>query len=169
MHDLLVTLLDHLVWADARTRDALRALPGDAPGAGEARTLYAHLAAAEHVWLARLQGRTPTHPVWPALALDAAAALAAESAAGLRAHVAALAPTALDGAIHYRTSAGQAFASTVRDVIVHVALHGSHHRGQIARLVRAGGGAPAATDYILWARGGDVLPPSGPATPPAAG
>jgi uncharacterized damage-inducible protein DinB len=33
-----------------------------------------------------------------------------------------------------------------------VALHGSYHRGQIALLMRQGGGAPAATDYIAFVR-----------------
>src|SRR5688500_71136 len=85
---LLPTMLDHLAWADARARATVRALDAHAAGSREcaqARRLYAHLAAAEHVWLARLEGRTPAHPVWPDLAPDAAEALADASIAGLRA------------------------------------------------------------------------------------
>jgi uncharacterized damage-inducible protein DinB len=97
----LRTLLDHAAWADARARAAIAALPADAPERHEATRLHAHLAAAEHVWLARLQHRTPRHAVWPALSLDAAAALAAESIAGLR-DVAASAPERLAEALVYR-------------------------------------------------------------------
>ena len=82
---LLPTMLDHLAWADARARAAVRALDAHAPDSREraqARRLYAHLAAAEHVWLARLEGRTPAHPVWPDLAPDAAEALADALEAG---------------------------------------------------------------------------------------
>jgi len=56
-------------------------------------------------------------------------------------------------AIDYRNSAGQAFRSTVEDILLHVALHGTYHRGQIALVIRGGGGEPASTDYIAFIRG----------------
>jgi uncharacterized damage-inducible protein DinB len=161
-----LAMLDHAVWADARAHDTIRGLPADSPERAQATRLYAHLAAAEHVWLARLEGRTPAHPVWPALALDAAAALAAESRAGLRA-VAADGPERLGHEIVYRTTAGDEFRSTVADVLAQVVLHGSYHRGQIALLARAGGGTPAVTDYIVFTRG-VAAPASAPAAPPPA-
>ena len=54
--------------------------------------------------------------------------------------------------ITYRNRAGKEYRNTVGDILAHVALHGSHHRGQLALLVRQGGGVPAGTDYItyLW-------------------
>ena len=55
--------------------------------------------------------------------------------------------------VHYTNSAGLEFDSTVGDILLHVALHGAYHRGQIALLVRAGGSAPAPTDYIQFTRG----------------
>jgi uncharacterized damage-inducible protein DinB len=148
---MLTDLFDHLAWADARALAALRTMPPGTAAAEQARTIYAHLAGAEHVWLARLEGRTPEHPVWPSLGVDEAAALARESAAGLRA-VAALGPDALSRDVTYRNSAGQEFTSTVSDMLAQVALHGSYHRGQLALLARQGGGAPAVTDYIAFAR-----------------
>lgn len=154
----LPALLAHLAWADARAHAAIATLAVDRPERREAERLYAHLAAAAHVWLARLEGREAEHPVWPDLSLDAARALADASLAGLRAVAerAAESPGAGGDAfarvVAYRTSAGQPYRSTVDDVLTHVALHGSHHRGQIAALVRAGDGAPAPTDYIVFAR-----------------
>ncbi len=150
---LLPTLLDHLAWADARARATILALDADAPERARAARLYAHLAAAAHVWLSRLEGRVPAHPVWPDLALDDATALAVESIAGLRA-VAAGDAAALAREVAYRTSAGAEFRNTVADVLLQVVLHGSHHRGQIAMLARGGGGEPAPTDYIVFAREG---------------
>ena len=69
--------------------------------------------------------------------------------------------TSLDAAelnrpVHYVNSAGQEFVNTVRDILFHVAMHGSYHRGQIALLVREAGGQPAATDFIAFARGADA-------------
>ncbi len=59
----------------------------------------------------------------------------------------------LEQPVSYRNSAGDEFKSAVRDILAHVALHGSYHRGQIAALVRAAGTKPASTDFIAFARG----------------
>ena len=148
---ILPRLLDHFAWADAEAVRAIATLPSGADERAQAVRLYAHLAAATHIWLARLCGRTPQHPVWPALSLDAAIALSAESVEGLRAFVGGDAD-ALETEIEYATSTGQRFANTVGDVLAHVMLHGTYHRGQLALLTRQGGGTPAATDLIVYAR-----------------
>jgi len=148
---VLLSLIDHAAWADSLARAAIEGLPDGCDERARAVRLYAHLAAAEHVWLSRLEGRTPAHPVWPDLPPAEAAALAADSIAGLR-RVAASAQDELDREVEYRNSTGQPFRSTVAEILAHVALHGSYHRGQIAALVRSGGGAPAATDYIVYTR-----------------
>jgi len=143
-------LIEHLEWADAAALEALRASGGSD---ARALTTYSHVLGAEAVWLARLAGRTSDIAVWPVLTLEQAAALAARNAAELDALVASLGPDDLDREIDYRTSDGRAFRSTIDDILLHVALHGSYHRGQIALLIRVGGGEPASTDYIAFARG----------------
>jgi uncharacterized damage-inducible protein DinB len=149
---MLVSMLDHLAWADAQAVAALRSLPEDSEQRAQGTRLYAHLAAAAHVWHARLEGRAPEHSVWPELTLEAATALATASVAGLRA-IASGDAEALAREVEYRTTSGHTFTNTVADILAHVVVHGSHHRGQLALLVRQGGGAPAATDYIVFARG----------------
>ncbi len=144
-------MFDHVAWADARARDEILTLPDDSIARAQATRLYAHLAAAEHVWLARLEARAPVHAIWPDLSLDAATSLATESVAGLRA-IAMLGDDELELEVEYRNSAGQAFRNGIADVLTHVALHGSYHRGQIALLARQGGGTPAVTDYIAFVR-----------------
>jgi len=153
-------LIEHLKWADAAALGALRASGGSD---ARALTTYSHVLRAEAVWLARLAGRTSDVAVWPVLTLEQAAALAARNAAELDALVASLGPDDLDREIDYRTSDGRAFRSTIEDILLHVALHGSYHRGQIALLIRVGGGEPASTDYIAFARGAQAartVPPT---------
>ena len=150
---LLPRLLAHLDWADRRILETLRATPEP-----DALRRFAHVLAAEHVWLARLRGETPTVAVWPALTLDACERLAAENRAGYAAYLAALGPHDAAREIDYATTSGQAFRSRVEDVLAHVALHGQYHRGQIALLARAAGGEPAPTDYIVFARGVPTSP-----------
>jgi uncharacterized damage-inducible protein DinB len=151
MTNILPALFDYTVWADARARAAIDGLDPARPERAQGVQLYAHLAAAEHVWLARLEGRTPAYAIWPELSLEQAAALAAESLAALRV-TAAGDPDALAREVQYRNSTGKEFRNTVSDILTHVALHGSYHRGQIARVTREGGGTPAITDYIAFVR-----------------
>lgn len=157
---ILATLFDHVAWADTQARDAILTLADDNPLRAQATRLYAHIAAAEHVWLTRLDARAPEHKIWPELSLDAAATLAAESTAGLRAIV-ARGGDELMREVEYRNSTGKTFGNSVADVLAHVALHGAYHRGQIALLAREGGGTPAVTDYIAFVRNAPA--PSKPA------
>lgn len=148
---MLPTLIDHAIWADARAFDTITTLPEGSEERAQAERLYAHMAAAAHVWLSRLEGRAPSHPVWPDLPLPEAQRLAAESLGGLRRHADQDAD-ALERAIEYRTSSGGTFRNSVREMITQVVLHGMHHRGQVALLTRRAGGTPAATDFIFYAR-----------------
>lgn len=143
-------LVDHLVWADTRVLDALRVTAGSDPRALE---LYAHVLGAEHVWLARISGKSPSVPVWPMLTLDGCARLAGENVVALRRLVSDATPELLAQTVHYTNSAGRTYDSKIDDILLHVALHGAYHRGQVALIVRMAGGVPAPTDYIAYVRG----------------
>lgn len=149
MKTYLATLFRYLAWADRRTCQSLRAVPA---AHAEGLPLLAHLLAAEHVWLARLEQREPRHPVWPALGLDACDALAAENEAGYRTFLEGLREDQLDQPIHYRTSRGQECVTPVLDILTQVVTHGPYHRGQIAKAIGRAGGSPANTDYITFVR-----------------
>jgi len=142
-------LYDHMVWADARTLNSLRAMHA-APL--DALRLYAHVLAAEHVWLSRVEGREPGLAVWPALDLDECAALSAKNHSTFALLAETLSTDELQRRVSYRNSKGDAFVNTVEDILMHVALHGAYHRGQVARIVRGEGGAPQPTDYIFFIR-----------------
>jgi uncharacterized damage-inducible protein DinB len=147
-------LIDHMKWADAAALGALRAASdAEARGHERALTLYAHVVGAEAVWLARIAGTAPDVAVWPALTIDEAASLSHRNARELDALEASLEAQDPARQIEYRNSAGQSFQSSIEDILLHVALHGSYHRGQIALLIRDGGGVPAPTDYIAFVRG----------------
>ena len=59
-------MIDAMAWADRRVIDAVAQFPAAQP---EAMPLLAHVLAAEHVWLARLEKRAPRVAVWPTLTL----------------------------------------------------------------------------------------------------
>lgn len=145
----LSRLFRYVAWADRRVLEALRATPS---AHDEALPLLAHLLAAEHVWLARLEQREPRHPVWPALGLDDCDRLAAENEAGYRALLGRLGDAQLSEAVRYRTSQGREFVTPVLDILTQVVTHGPYHRGQIARIIARAGGTALNTDFITFAR-----------------
>jgi uncharacterized damage-inducible protein DinB len=148
--DHLRRLWRHAVWADL---ELLRALER-APEPDEALLReYAHVVAAEAVWLARLEGRGDPVPIWPTLSLREAAALGREVAAGYERHLDRLTEERLGATVRYVNSAGRTFDSEIGDILLHVALHGQYHRGKLNLLLRQGGAEPAPTDYISFVRG----------------
>ena len=148
MNDTLLNLIAHMRWADAMFADALDRDPSPSP---ESVRLFAHIASVEHLWYARIHARTPAHAVWPALDVRQSRALAAEHA-DLFEHLLAAGGRELSRRVSYRNSAGREYENTVADIVTHVAMHGGHHRGQLARMLRASGQEPPYTDYIQFAR-----------------
>jgi len=108
---------------------------------------------AEHVWLARLRQQPAQVAVWPTLDLDACSTLAQTNHVEFSALLASLDATDLEGEVPYTNSAGIAFRSSRRDILLHVALHGCYHRGQVALALREAGAEPEPTDYIAFVRG----------------
>jgi uncharacterized damage-inducible protein DinB len=142
----LVRLIGHLVWADNRVAVALESIPDNV----EALRLYAHIVAAEAVWVARIMG-DPAPSAWPSLELGESRGLAARTHQQLRTLLNdPLRP--LDRRIRYVNTRGEAFENSADDILHHIVMHGMYHRGQIMLLVRAGGGMPVATDFIAYVR-----------------
>jgi len=104
--------------------------------------------------LERIRQQPQSLPVWPEIALDRCAAQIDELAQLWREYLAQLSPAALSHKISYKNSKGESWSSTVQDILTHVVLHSSYHRGQIASLMRAGGQTPAYTDFIHAVRQG---------------
>jgi uncharacterized damage-inducible protein DinB len=150
MHAILQRLVDHMTWADAQVLNKLRSAPEDTA----ALKWYAHVLAAERIWYLRLHGQDwTTQRVWPSLSLDECTALAAQNSTQLSQYVAKLTDEDLSRGVAYTNSAGDSYTSTVSDMVTHVALHGVHHRGQIAASLRSNGIDPPALDFIRFTRG----------------
>ncbi len=149
MQGMLKNLLAHLRWADEQTFAALAQQQG-APSVAHER--FMHVVAAEHVWLCRIRGEGAKVAVWPQFTTDGCQRLMAQNHREFDALV-AIDDGALRRQVHYTTSDGRPFIDTVADILMHVAMHGSWHRGQIALLMRQAGGVPVASDYIAFVRG----------------
>ena len=138
-------LLAYDAWANQEAIASLRAAEAPPPKALRA---LAHLVGAGRLWLARLEGSKAKPPaVWPELSLEEAAA-GVDELAGQWRTFAEVDGADLDRRVSYTNSKGEPWTSSVADILTHVVLHGSYHRGQIASDLRAAGFTPAYTDYI---------------------
>ncbi len=150
MREYFKRLIAHLQWADART---LRSIVDSEHLPARALELFAHVVAAEHVWLSRIRGDPPHLPVWPTLSIAECDALMHENHEAYAQYMDEITDERLAQSVPYRNSAGREFTSTVEEMLTQVATHGCYHRGQIAALVRAAGDEPQPTDFIAFARG----------------
>jgi uncharacterized damage-inducible protein DinB len=155
MTELLSDLIAHMRWADALVANSLLAnglLRHSGSPNADAVGVFAHIASVEHLWYARIEGVKPTHAVWPDLSRDESLALAERHAELYAQLVTGGGENGLLRVVAYRNSAGRDFRNTVGEIVTHVTLHGTYHRGQIARIIRAYGGEPPYTDYIQFMR-----------------
>lgn len=140
-------------WANLEVVTSFRA-PGSPPP--RALRFMAHIVGAEHVWLARLQQKQAPLPVWPDLSVNGCEEQVREIARLWQSILAGGSPDRLEVLVTYQNSKGEAWSSRTRDILTHVFMHSTYHRGQIAAEVRQAGPVPAYTDFIHCVRQGLV-------------
>ena len=118
--------------------------------------LLSHIVAAQMLWIDRILKRDARAPVWPDWSVEECAKQLEQGAHEWRDLVASLNSGKAGVIVAYKNSKGESWESTVEDIAVHVANHGTYHRAQIAALLRAGGTTPPYTDYIEGVRRGYV-------------
>lgn len=138
-------LFEYDAWAN---RESLASIGPAAAAAPKTIALIAHVAAAEHLWIARIAAEPPPMPVWPELTLEQCGPALARGAGRWQAYLQTLTDAELTREVAYTNTKGQPFRSRVADIATHVVFHSHYHRGQIASLVRAAGHTPAYTDFI---------------------
>jgi uncharacterized damage-inducible protein DinB len=145
---------------NARSLEMLASVPSERRGDPQfqkAVDRLAHLVAARRRWLSRL-GRLDESPkLFPqGAALADLPALLANTEAAWVAYLAPLDDDALARTIEWQGPEGGNYSWELSEILTQMFGHAWYHRGQIAQLVAALGGATVDTDYIYWA---GVVPP----------
>jgi uncharacterized damage-inducible protein DinB len=147
--DDFATLFRYNRWASARVLDTMQA--AEAVPA-RARELFSHLLRAQDVWYGRVEGTE--HADLDFWWTESLSVCAERLDASTRRWQSVLDERAddLNQPIAYENSKGTLFETPLRDILTHVVNHGTHHRAQIAFVLREADVAPPATDYIFFAR-----------------
>jgi len=135
-------------WATKRSLSFLR----DHPNV-KALTALSHVLLAQKIWLLRLHDQDSSSvPTYKHQSLEACETMAIEIHNGYVEFLNGIQESGLDRSITYKNTKGVEFQTSIRDILMHVALHSVYHRGQAASFVRTGGGEPLNTDYITFTR-----------------
>lgn len=158
------TLYVYNTWANARFIEVLDQLTNEQltkrieSSYPSILSTFAHLVAAEWVWLQRWTGANPSafpewsvHPVYEKLKTKLA-----EIDKERRLLLASLNDSDLARLIDYKLLNGTAHRDRWLDLFVHVVNHSSYHRGQLTTLIRQAGGTPVATDFIVFKRSREI-------------
>jgi uncharacterized damage-inducible protein DinB len=142
----------HNAWANEQALASLR----DGPPPERALRFMAHVVAAEWLWMARLKQWKQEFPVWPEWTREQCEAQGGKLPPLWQELLRGMKPAGLDQQIAYVNSKGEEWSSACGDILAHVLLHSSYHRGQVAAALREAGLTPATSDYIHAVRQGFV-------------
>jgi uncharacterized damage-inducible protein DinB len=156
--DDLTTLFDYSYWANGRLSGVLSQLaPAQfthpvAGSYGSIRNTMVHMLSAEWGWLERCGG-TPRGP-----ALEAQDYPTVESLfdrwkyveARVREFLSTLQDEDLERPVEFAIGGGPRQSMALGQLLHHAAIHGVHHRGQVALLLRALGHVPGNFDILLY-------------------
>lgn len=156
-------LFDYMIWSDRAAFDAAGRIP-DAEyykdrtiSAGSVHNLFVHQMVAQHTWLRRWRGEAMVgrlenqaeHPTrellaerWPAVHAALLEFLAMQTAESLNAP------------LTVRRNNGERLTLPLGAMMMHVADHGTYHRGQMNTMFKQAGVEPVYTPYFRYA-GGD--------------
>lgn len=154
----LVSLVEHMEWADARIWSAIDALPPDRAAPSDLRERLFHLHLVQQLYLSMWRA-APVESL-PQLAdypdLEAVRRWARPFYPEARAVIGGADERRLEEAIVVPFSERVAQPgrpvthATFAETVLQVALHTTHHRGQLATRVRELGGEPPTVDLVLW-------------------
>lgn len=133
-------------WANQKIFLALQSLEkGEIRAQIEA--LFSHIVAAQVIWMSRMMGKKSKMKIWPELSGSEIQKLISENPGKLKMLI-----YRKDETISYKNSKGVSHQTKVEDILMHLVIHGQHHRAQIATLLRQAGEIPPATDFIFFLR-----------------
>ena len=135
-------------WANHQILDALRVQTS-----ARSLQILAHLLITKQEYFERLSGKDSTgFDFWPDLDLDGCENLWASTHTNYTSLLDGADESLLERAASYKTSEGVPYENTYRELLTHVLLHSSIHRGNIVLKMREDGLEPPKIDYIIFLR-----------------
>src|SRR5688500_415115 len=135
-------------WANRRLIVTLKAAASE-----KSRNILVHLLITEKEYYERLYGKDSTgFNFWPSISIEECGELARETAERYEKLLRRFDEDGLTLNARYKTGEGVEHENTFREMLTHVLLHSSIHRGNIMLKLREEGFEPPKIDYIIYLR-----------------
>ena len=141
-------LLEYDDWANRRVLTALKISESE-----RSLQIFAHILITKQEYFERLSGKDSTgFDFWPNLKIEECERLADCTTQIYHKLLNDSDELGLEQTAKYKTSEGVPFENSYRDMLTHVLIHSSIHRGNIVLKMREEGLEPPKIDYILYLR-----------------
>jgi len=137
----LSKLIDHCVWAN---ENWIRFIDDSFASDEFLMKRMAHILLGERAWFERLSGEEPDRKIWEMMS----ASELRETHRQHRRIYDDLLSGDVERVVSYARFTGEQYQSPVSDILLHLTLHGAHHRGQMATYLSSKGTKPINTDFV---------------------
>ncbi|RFS14478.1 DinB family protein [Emticicia sp. C21] len=139
-------LFEHEHWANVKV---LETFLEARQASDRTHEIISHMAAAQTIWIERMNGTRSDTKVWSIYEKEAVKGLFDANYQSLQQIIDR---EDFDRVVRYTNSRGEQHSSILSDILTHMALHASYHRGQIVLLIKGQVEKLPATDYIFYYR-----------------
>ncbi len=111
-----------------------------------------HIIDAQIVWLCRIKNIETNVRVWEDYSIEEISGKLNKSSSDLIGYVNGITNDDLKKIIAYKNTKGEKFKSSLEDILTHLIIHSTYHRGQIILLIKPFVSVLPYTDYIHYVR-----------------
>lgn len=112
-------------------------------------SLMSHILSAHRIWLGRIAGRGSLPSAWDKVERQAWEEINIEL---YNETTDLVKSTRAEKKISYHNSKGEHFTNELQGILYHIVNHSTHHRAQVALLMRESGILPPGSDLIVYLR-----------------
>lgn len=114
---------------------------------------FSHLLIAEKTWMTRIKGKEiPSNDFWYEISKNEFQEIIRRNTNDYLELMKNSNDKQFEEKIKYKNSKGTEFNTCLKDILTHVTMHSSYHRGQINSAVRNAGLEPVNIDFIAFTR-----------------
>lgn len=142
----LLQLLEYNFWAN----DLFIVRLQDQPVLSAAlESQVSHLLSAHRIWLGRIAGRGSLPSVWESIDRESWEGINIEL---YNETTDLIKSNSMERIVSYQNSKGELFETPLSEIIYHIINHSTHHRAQVALLMRQHNILPPQSDFIFYLR-----------------
>lgn len=146
MKQYFLKLAEHEYWANLKVLEKIISLENIPPKAIE---LFSHIIAAQRIWIDRINGKETPINAWEVFEIEILLELLEINYSEIQQIID---KEDFERLISYKNSKGIAYLNTISQILTHLSLHASYHRGQVVTTIKPFTNDLPVTDFVAYYR-----------------